>query len=148
MTIADKIVAEALTWLRTPYHHCAGVKGAGVDCIHFPLRVFQAVGLVDPEFTIPPYPNDWHLNHSEELWLNGLGQFSQLLEPADGPTLAGIGVFRYGRTFSHGSICIDPAEGMVIHSYIGSGVVTSRVSEAPLAGRRVLWFKLKDENER
>ena len=26
------IIDETVTWLRTPYHHMAAIKGAGVDC--------------------------------------------------------------------------------------------------------------------
>ena len=28
----ENLVAEALTWLGTPYHHAGRVKGGGTDC--------------------------------------------------------------------------------------------------------------------
>lgn len=33
MTTRAEIVAEAMTWLHTPFHHQAAAKGAGCDCI-------------------------------------------------------------------------------------------------------------------
>ena len=45
------VVAEALTWLGTPYHHRARVKGAGVDCGQLLAAVFEGAGVlrhVDP----------------------------------------------------------------------------------------------------
>ena len=34
-----RIVAEAMTWLGTPYHHRGKLKGIGVDCAQLPLCV-------------------------------------------------------------------------------------------------------------
>ncbi len=56
MTIREQITAEALTWERCPYHDGMGVKGLGVDCAYFPLRVYTAVGLIhapDPKWYSP-----------------------------------------------------------------------------------------------
>jgi len=44
MTGAD-IVAEARTWLGTPWVHQASVKGAGCDCIGFVVGVAEAFGI-------------------------------------------------------------------------------------------------------
>jgi cell wall-associated NlpC family hydrolase len=40
------VVAEARSWIRTPYHNCADVKGAGVDCGMLLVRVFVDTGLM------------------------------------------------------------------------------------------------------
>ena len=34
------LVAEALTWLGTPYHHAGRVKGGGTDCGMLILQAF------------------------------------------------------------------------------------------------------------
>ena len=43
--IRNRIVAEALTWIGTPFHDCAGIRGVGVDCAYFPIRVINALGM-------------------------------------------------------------------------------------------------------
>ena len=42
-----KAVREARTWLDTPFHHQASVKGAGCDCIGLIKGVGVTLGLVD-----------------------------------------------------------------------------------------------------
>src|SRR6185437_15824401 len=39
------VVAEARSWIGTPYHNCADIKGTGVDCGMLIVRVFVATGL-------------------------------------------------------------------------------------------------------
>lgn len=41
----DQIVAEARTWLETPFHHQGRVKCVGVDCAGVPVMVAKALGL-------------------------------------------------------------------------------------------------------
>jgi cell wall-associated NlpC family hydrolase len=64
------IVREARSWIGTPYHNCADVKGrnGGVDCGMLLVRVFVDAGLVAP-FDPRPYPPDWHLHRAEEKYL-------------------------------------------------------------------------------
>jgi hypothetical protein len=40
------VVKEALTWLGTPYHHHARVKGVGVDCARLLCAVYEASACV------------------------------------------------------------------------------------------------------
>lgn len=131
------VVAEALTWLGTPYHHHARIKGAGVDCAQILCAVFEACALV-PHIELGNYPCEWHLHHSDELyigWLEKVGARQVAL-----PTPGDIALFRFGRCFSHGSIVVDT--DTVVHSYLGHGVHLSRFSEAPLAGRPVQFWSI------
>ncbi|MDO6044547.1 hypothetical protein Q4P48_08410 [Neisseria gonorrhoeae] len=47
-----RIVEEARSWLGTPYHHHAMVKGAGVDCAMLLVAVYGAVGLLPRALTL------------------------------------------------------------------------------------------------
>ena len=49
------VVAEAMTWLRTPYHHRGRLKGVGTDCAMILAEVFEKVGLI-PHIEIEHYP--------------------------------------------------------------------------------------------
>ena len=52
---STRVVAEAMTRLRTPYHHRGKLKGVGVDCAQLPLVVYAAAGLVE-DFDTGDYP--------------------------------------------------------------------------------------------
>ena len=56
--VADAVVAEALSWLGTPYRHQGFRKGVGCDCIGLVLGVWRAVYGVEPELP-GPYAPDW-----------------------------------------------------------------------------------------
>lgn len=124
------VAGEALAWLGTPYHHHARLKGVGVDCAQLLCGVFEACGLVDPIDT-GHYPVDWHMHRNEEVFSEWLGRFAMQV---DGPLdLGDVCLFRFGRTFSHGSIYVG--DGLLIHAYIDRGVILSRPTEEPLDGR-------------
>lgn len=114
------VVAEAMTWLKTPYHHNARVKGAGCDCAQFPAAVYEAAGLMD--HVEPIYPHDWHLHRSEELYLEWAAKVGavEILPERAGP--GDFIIWRFGRTFSHGAIFVDPP--MIIHATAQAEMVT------------------------
>lgn len=117
----NAVVAEAKTWLGTPWHHRAAVRGAGCDCALFPLKVYQAVGLVEEGVEVADYPPDWALHRDEERYLAMVERFGApiaLEQAAAGDFI----VWRYGRAFSHGGIVVAP--GQVIHAYRKVGCVT------------------------
>jgi len=113
--VADRraaVVAEAMTWLGTPYHHLAAVKGAGVDCAMLLVQVFKAVGELDPAFDPRPYSPQWFLHRSEEKFVNFL---LPLARRVAAPSLGDVAMFRFGRTAAHGAILVG--ENLVIHAY-------------------------------
>lgn len=134
MSARAAVVAEALSWLGTPYHHHGRVKGAGVDCAQILLAVYvDALRLVPP---LDPgrYPTQWHLHRSEELYQQWLQQAGA--RPVQAPAPGDIALIRFGRTFSHSAICIaTEPEPDYVHAYVNLGVIRTRAGEAPLAGR-------------
>jgi NlpC/P60 family putative phage cell wall peptidase len=135
------IVAEALSWVGTPYHHHGKVKGVGVDCAQILVGVYCDTGIVPP---VDPghYARDWHLHQSEEQYLQWLtrGGAHQVSRGRPGD----IAVFRFGRTFSHGAILVDDA-GTMCHAYVRRAVVLTRLDEAPLAGVPHQWWSIWPE---
>jgi cell wall-associated NlpC family hydrolase len=65
------IVAEAMSWLGTPYHHRAKLKGVGVDCAQVVLAVYAAVGIVE-DFDTGEYPADWHIHRDVERYVKAV----------------------------------------------------------------------------
>lgn len=106
-----KVVEEARTWIHTPYHHAADVKGHGVDCAMLLVAVYTTckfVESVDPR----PYPQFWYLHRDEERYLGWIEKFCHKTATAQ---TADIAVYRFGRTASHASIIID--DDYMIHAY-------------------------------
>ena len=54
----EEIVAQARTWLGTPYHHQASVRGVGCDCLGLLRGVWREVYGIEAEVP-PPYTRDW-----------------------------------------------------------------------------------------
>lgn len=106
-----EVVAEARTWIGTPFHHEARVKGHGVDCAMLLIEVYAAAGVVE---RIQPkqYPPDWHLHRSEERYLNYVMLYCH---PVTHPQQADIAMFKVGRTYSHAAIVVAWPE--VIHAW-------------------------------
>lgn len=100
------VVDEARTWVGTPWHHMGDVKGVGVDCAMLPVRVYTDTGLIPDLIDPRPYPRDWALHRSEELYLTNVERMSrEIAEHQAGP--GDLVVWRWGRTFSHGGIIVD-----------------------------------------
>lgn len=54
---AARVIAVARSWLGTPYHDQASLKGVGCDCLGLARGVWREV--VGPEpFQVPPYSRD------------------------------------------------------------------------------------------
>jgi cell wall-associated NlpC family hydrolase len=142
MTPVDRqrVVSEAWTWLKTPYHSGARIKGVGVDCGQILLGVFEAVGLV-PHTDTGYYPPDWHLHRSEEQYIGWLDRFCVRLPRSVPPLHGDIALFRYGRCYSHGAILVE--DNLLIHAYVNLGVIASRYTEAPLEGREYMHWTLR-----
>lgn len=51
MTTRAEVVAEARSWIGTPFVHQARIKGIGVDCIGLVTQTAKATGLLDVDAT-------------------------------------------------------------------------------------------------
>ena len=134
------VVREAESWIGTPFHHAARIKGAGVDCLMLLAEIYERAGVVphiDPPFYVP----DWHLHRDAERYLEGLACHAyEIAGPPQGagPLPGDIALFRFGRTYSHGAVVIRWPR--VVHAYWSIGVVYGDASLHPLAGRPVRFF--------
>ena len=145
MTDEDRlrVIETARAWLRTPYHPHAAVKGAGADCAMFPLAVYRECGMIPADYKPPRYSPQWHLHHTEELYIAEVEKFcrEKILTPNAGDFV----LFRIGRAYSHGAIVIDWP--VVIHSYIPHGVqITDVHKDGAFHGRKWKCFELMPEN--
>lgn len=136
------VVDEAMTWLRTPYHHEAHIKGAGVDCAQILRLVYSAVGLID-DFEYPPYPPDWMQHRSEEKYLSFVTDRAYLV---DSPLPGDVAMYKVGRCFAHGAIVIDWP--LIIHaSNKDREVVLADGLQGWLSDRKVQFWRVKGIDE-
>jgi cell wall-associated NlpC family hydrolase len=121
------VVAEARSWIGTPYHHAADVKGHGVDCAMLLVRVYCDLGLIEL-FDPRPYTRDWFLHRSEERYLGFLLARSHEVRS---PGLGDIVLFRVGRCFAHAGIVNS---GWVVEDIVESNSeLSSRIKSAKFA---------------
>jgi cell wall-associated NlpC family hydrolase len=138
---------ELRSWLRTPFKHGVGVKGMGCDCIHFVLRVYEAIGAIKPGLMrVPNYPKDWHVHNSEELLYNKFKSLSMFeeLEMKDGLPVVSmmdgdVYLHKYGLANSHSSIyCRDK----IYHSINGVGVQDTAWYDEKWSSTRKCGFRM------
>jgi cell wall-associated NlpC family hydrolase len=129
------VLAEAASWLRTPYHHMGRVKGGGTDCLMLLAEVYRVAGII-PHVEIPFYPPDWHLHRNAERYLDGLTRYAREIE---GPPRPGDAVlYKFGRCFAHGAIVV--AWPRLIHAWHNAGVVCADADQGRFGGRARRFF--------
>ena len=112
------VVAEAMTWLMTPYHHHARIKGVGVDCANLPAAVYEAVGLI-PNVQ-PDYSPQWYEHRDEELFLAFVTPYAtEITRDEIGP--GDFAIWKFGRTYAHGGIITAPP--LMIHASAPNQIV-------------------------
>ncbi len=140
-----RVVAEAMSWLGTPYHPVARVKGAGVDCAQLPAAVYASAGVI-AEIPLDEYSPQWHVNQTAELYL------AEVLKHAtefDGPPGPGDFVlYHVGNTWAHGAIVT--AWPTIVHALSGQCVtlgdgIRDPLAKKPLGQRRPRFFTLWPE---
>ncbi|MEZ0302021.1 MAG: NlpC/P60 family protein [Hyphomicrobiaceae bacterium] len=127
------IVALARSWLGTPYHHQASVKGAGVDCVGLIRGVWRELYGRDAE-AAPAYTRDWAEATGRETLLEAARHHLIEIDPsaaAPGDVL----VFRYrgSSVAKHAAILATP--DTMIHAMEGAPVC--EVSLSPWWRRRL-----------
>jgi cell wall-associated NlpC family hydrolase len=128
----NEVVKAARSWLGTPYHHMAKVKGIGVDCGQLVIAAFEEAGAIeafDPGF----YTSDWHLHRDEDRYVEALECHLVRRDTSEAsirervaqnyatPDLGDVLAFRVGRTYSHGGIVTGWP--YFIHSSLPAGIV-------------------------
>ncbi|WP_151765199.1 NlpC/P60 family protein [Acinetobacter soli] len=138
MTKNLEAVAEAMTWLGTPYHHQGRVKGVGVDCGTLICEVYEKVGLMD-HLDPRPYPPDWHMHQMGERYLEHIKSVCDEVEGSPQP--GDIVLYKIGKCVSHGAIVVEWPT--IIHSYIHLGVILQDGTKGSLARRIAGFFRMK-----
>lgn len=96
------VIAEARTWLGTPFRDQADIKGVGIDCGLLLTRCFVDTR-VKPPFDPRPYPPRRHLHERAEKYIELIERYA--VETTEAKP-ANIAVYKFGLCYSHGGILI------------------------------------------
>jgi NlpC/P60 family putative phage cell wall peptidase len=114
------IVAEARSWIGTPYRHQASLKGVGCDCLGLVRGVWRALYGAEPEPT-PAYSPDWAEAGGSEALANAAAR--HLLPTAIAAAAPGDVLLFHWRPHlpaKHAAILV--AEDRLVHAYDGCPV--------------------------
>jgi NlpC/P60 family putative phage cell wall peptidase len=129
------LVAEARSWIGTPYRHQASLKGVGCDCLGLVRGVWRHCIGAEPEAP-PPYAPDWAEARSDEALAAAALRH---LVPVDRDAFAAGDVllfrWRRGCVAKHAAIAGDA--GTMIHAHDGAAVC--EVALAPWWRRRLAY---------
>lgn len=111
-----RVIAEALSWVGTPYRQLGATKGAAVDCSMLLVRAVIDAGIVE-EFDPRPYPPLWFMHQNDERYVNWLEVMcAPVLVPQPGDIVA----VRFGRAFAHSGLIIDSEH--LVHAFAQEGI--------------------------
>ncbi len=124
----DRIIATARSWLGTPYHDQASLKGVGCDCLGLARGVWREI-VGDEPFPIPPYSRDWGETGTREVLADGARRMMIEL-PVAGAGPGALVLFRMGpgAIAKHVGILTTPAH--FIHAYERLGVIEEPLTAA------------------
>ena len=136
-TIRQAVIAEATTWIGTPFHYNNSmVRGAGVACGPLLIAVYGKVGIPVPAISsLGHFPMDWHMNTDEERYLNILLGFTKVVEI---PQPGDIALFKIGKVHGHSAIVTEWPR--VIHVLWKSVVQHADASLRPLKHRHQIYL--------
>ena len=132
-----RIVKAARSWLGTPYHDQASVKGVGCDCLGLIRGVWREV--VGPEpMPVPPYSRDWGEAGPHEVLAEAARAAMVEIEFAEART-GDVVLFRMrqGAIAKHAGILTNGRQNIhrsihgvhFIHAYERTGVIEEPLTE-------------------
>ena len=118
--LRDKMIAQARSWIGTPYRHQASCKGVGCDCLGFLRGVWREVMGAEPELP-PPYSADWAEANRNETLADAARR--HLLEiPLDAIEAGDVLLFRWRAHLPAKHCAILVSEQRMIHAHDGAAV--------------------------
>jgi NlpC/P60 family putative phage cell wall peptidase len=140
MTISTRItraaiVAEARSWVGTPYRHQASLKGVGCDCLGLIRGVWRAVIGEEPE-RAPPYTPDWAEAAGNEPLAKAASKHMIGIDCA-AFTAGDVLLFRWRAGLAAKHAAIATTHDQMVHAHDGATV--AEVAIAPWWRRRLAY---------
>lgn len=110
-----ELVAEARTYLETPFHHQGRVKGTGIDCAGVLANLVNFMGYDVRERT------NYGQSGNADLFLDGLRKVMVHVDEDEQILPGDFLLFPRGPGDYHGSVATDP--GRMLHAWADRGKV-------------------------
>lgn len=133
--VGQRVIAEAMGWVGTPYRHQASCRGAGADCLGLLRGVWRGLYGEEPE-AVPAYSPDWSEPQGDEVLMRA-AERHLILKPVADAAAGDVILFRMRQGGVAKHLGIQTQTGQTpefIHAYSGHGVRVSPLS-APWARR-------------
>jgi cell wall-associated NlpC family hydrolase len=135
------VAAEAKTWINTPYHASAAVKGVGVNCALFLFWVAKNAGAVPADAPLPRWYTPQLAAHSKDERLIEYVKAYGAVEISESEVKTGdIIAYKSGQAHGHAAIVLDWPE--IIHVMPGVGCQMGMVDEGKLGALSRRYFTL------
>lgn len=140
------VVAEAKSWIGTPFHHMGWVKGrqGGADCATSTLMIYRAaLPHRVPALALDPYSPQWHLSRgAAERYLDTVTSIAGVAEIAMADARPGdLVLYRLGHAWAHGAILMPPGWPQIAHADADAGMFVEGIGDGGrLAGRAKRFF--------
>jgi len=109
----ERIVETARSYIGTPFHDGAQLKGIGIDCANLLAAVFKEAGAID-DIPIEPYPPQIFIHSAEEAFLAYLERYLHRVdENSVGP--GDVVIWKMGRSYGHAAFILDWPQ--IIHAW-------------------------------
>ena len=116
-----RVISVAGSWLGTPYHDQASLRGVGCDCLGLARGVWREVVGLEP-FPIPPYSRDWGETGPREVLAEGARRMMIEVDPAEaGPGTLVLFRMKPRAIAKHVGILTEP--DTFLHAYERLGVI-------------------------
>ena len=106
------VVSVARSWIGTPYHHQASLRGSGCDCLGLVRGVFRELYGYEAEL-VPAYGRDWSEMGGDETLLDAGRRH---LVVSDERNAGDVLVFRLKRDALAKHMAIYVGDGRMIHA--------------------------------
>jgi NlpC/P60 family putative phage cell wall peptidase len=116
------IVVAARSWLGTPYHHQASLKGVGSDCLGLIRGIWRELYGPEPE-AMPPYTRDWGNATGSETLLAAASRHLVKLDEVGAAGLGDVLVFRMRDEGVAKHAGILTGASRLVHAQEGLGVI-------------------------
>lgn len=143
----SQIIAEARSWIDTPYRHQASLKGAGCDCVGLLRGIWRVFYGPEPE-RLEPYTPNWAEENARETLYEGIRAHLREIDATalrHGKKLrdADVLLIRVKERGPAKHAVITVAPGSIIHAYERHAVAETML---PDAWRRRIAFAFEFPN--
>lgn len=137
----EALIAEAKTWLKTPYHAHACIKKAGVDCAQLLIGVVVGAGIVSPFEVRQDYSTV--VPQGTEYVDVILKYCDEITEHEAQPGV--LALYKTSHGWMHSAIVVEWPSA-VIHATEKRGVIMTSGDEDILRGKPRRFFRLRGGN--